>query len=153
MKTYELERLPLDIAAETLIEEGCYITTLETLKDFIIYNIQNDNLYLAAHVLDCIRNSYAEYWSYDYNMGTLEEATPIESIDDLRDFCEEPYKVMARIHSLGGEIDEVEVIDERLDTNGNTIYIVRYKDVTCTAIYNPFVGQFYADDKYGKVTI
>jgi hypothetical protein len=30
-------------------------------------------------------------------------------------------------------------------------YIVQYGGVKCTAIYNPLVCQYYADDKYGVI--
>ena len=58
-----------------------------------------------------------------------------------------PYKAMAHIHSLEGEIREVTV----LDNDGGNKYIVEYNGVKCTAIFNPFVGMLYADDKYGIV--
>jgi hypothetical protein len=30
-------------------------------------------------------------------------------------------------------------------------YIVQYGDIKCTAIFNPFTNQFYADDKDGII--
>jgi hypothetical protein len=57
---------------------------------------------------------------------------------------------MAHIHSLGGEMDEIYVLDERQEGN-MTVYIVDYKGTKCTAIFNPFVCEFYADDKYGII--
>ena len=56
-------------------------------------------------------------------------------------------KVMAAIHSLGGKVKEVELIEKR----GDNEYIVEYDGVKCTAIFNPFVGIYYADDKYGRL--
>lgn len=55
-------------------------------------------------------------------------------------------KVMACIHSLDGELGEVTIIEKRQHD-----YIVDYNGVRCTAIFNPFVGLFYADDKYGVI--
>lgn len=55
-------------------------------------------------------------------------------------------KVMACIHSLDGELGEVTIIERRQND-----YIVDYNGVRCTAIFNPFVGLFYADDKYGVI--
>ena len=60
------------------------------------------------------------------------------------------YTTMAHIHSLGGEMDEIYVLDERQEGN-ITVYIVDYKGTKCTAIFNPFVCEFYADDKYGII--
>lgn len=61
-----------------------------------------------------------------------------------------PYKANAHIHSLNGEIKEVTVVD--IDTSKpQTTYFVTYNGVKCTAIFNPFVGMLYADDKYGIV--
>ena len=60
------------------------------------------------------------------------------------------YTTMAHIHSLGGEMDEIYVLDERQEGN-MTMYIVDYKGTKCTAIFNPFVCEFYADDKYGII--
>lgn len=60
------------------------------------------------------------------------------------------FKAMAHIHSLGGAMDEVTVLDSRQD-GAQTVYIVDYKGVKCTAIYNPFSNAYYADDKYGII--
>lgn len=63
------------------------------------------------------------------------------------------FNVMAHIHSLNGELREVTVLEQ--DTLfGHPIpnaYIVQFGDVKCTAIYNPLVCQYYADDKYGII--
>lgn len=55
-------------------------------------------------------------------------------------------KVMACIHSLDGEVREVTIVERRRND-----CIVDYNGVKCTAIFNPFVGLFYADDKYGVI--
>ena len=61
-----------------------------------------------------------------------------------------PYKTTAHIHSLNGEMGEITVLDKREDGR-QTIYIVDYKGVKCTAIFNWFANAFYADDKYGII--
>ena len=58
-----------------------------------------------------------------------------------------PYKAMAHIHSLNGELREVTVLEQKDSVN----YIVEYGGVKCTAVFNFYVGQFYADDKYGII--
>ena len=60
------------------------------------------------------------------------------------------FKAMAHIHSLDGAMDEITVLDSRQD-GVQTVYIVDYKGVKCTAIYNPFSNAYYADDKYGII--
>ena len=58
-----------------------------------------------------------------------------------------PYKAMAHIHSLNGELREVTVLEQKASVN----YIVEYGGVKCTAVFNFYVCQFYADDKYGII--
>ena len=60
------------------------------------------------------------------------------------------YTAMAHIHSLDGKMGEITVLDKK-DDGMQIIYIVNYKGVKCTAIFNPFVCEFYADDKYGVI--
>ena len=64
------------------------------------------------------------------------------------------FKIQAHIHSLDGKMDEITVIAQQ-KLFGKVIpnsYIVRYKDITCTAIFNYFSNAYYCDDVYGKVT-
>ena len=58
-----------------------------------------------------------------------------------------PYPVMAHIHSLNGEMREITVLEQKDNVN----YIVEYGGVKCTAIFNWYNCQFYADDKYGII--
>lgn len=56
-------------------------------------------------------------------------------------------KVTAMVHSKEKR-EEVELIKKIGDNN----YLVETIDgVKCTAIYNPFVGIYYADDIYGII--
>ncbi len=57
-------------------------------------------------------------------------------------------KIQARIHSLGGQFAECTIVSEE---SCNRV-IVEYRDVRCTAIYNPFVGCYYVDDVYGVIS-
>ena len=64
------------------------------------------------------------------------------------------FKTQAHIHSLDGKMDEITVLAPQ-KLFGKLIphsYIVKYKDITCTAIFNYFTNAFYCDDVYGKVT-
>ena len=56
-------------------------------------------------------------------------------------------KVIAMVHSKE-QREEVELLEKIGDNN----YLVKTNDgVKCTAIFNPFVGIYYADDKYGVI--
>lgn len=58
--------------------------------------------------------------------------------------------VIAMVHSKE-QREEVNLLEKREFSNGGQ-YLVETKDgVKCTAIFNPFVGIYYADDIYGKV--
>ena len=66
-----------------------YIVSRDIILDFTINQIQNDRLFLARHVLDAVDNEYADFYSYDMSMGTLETPIAITSIDDLYDYVED----------------------------------------------------------------
>mgnify|MGYP001025158099 FL=1 len=57
-----------------------------------------------------------------------------------------PYKAYAHIYSLDGEMDEITVLEE----TGNNKYLVDYRGVKCSAIFNTANFQYYADDVYGR---
>ncbi len=57
------------------------------------------------------------------------------------------YKTMAHINSLNGKMAEITVL-KQLEKNK---YIVDYCGVKCTAIFNWFTCEYYADDLYGIV--
>lgn len=58
-----------------------------------------------------------------------------------------PYEAMAHIHSLGGKMEKITVIEKV----GDNDYIVDFGGVKCHAIFNWFVCEYYADDIYTKV--
>ena len=53
--------------------------------------------------------------------------------------------VKARIHSLGGEFGEVTIVEFQ-DYNN---VVAEYNGSFYTAVFNPFAGCYYVDDKYG----
>ena len=64
------------------------------------------------------------------------------------------FKTQAHINSLDGKMDEITILAPQ-KLFGKLIphsYIVKYKDITCTAIFNYFSNAYYCDDVYGKVT-
>lgn len=58
-----------------------------------------------------------------------------------------PIKCPMHIHSLDGELREA-TIYEKL---GDNDYLAEYDGIKCHAIFNPYVGQYYVDDKYGII--
>ncbi len=88
MKIKELHKLTFDEAVEKLQEETNCITTIDTLKDFAIKNINEDNLFLSIHILQALQENSTDYYNYDYCMGALDTPTPITNLKDLEDFCE-----------------------------------------------------------------
>ena len=60
------------------------------------------------------------------------------------------FKAMAHILSLDGAMDEITVLDSRQESD-HVVYIVDYKGVKCTAIFNWFANAYYADNKYGII--
>ena len=58
-----------------------------------------------------------------------------------------PIKEKMHIHSLNGELQEATI----LKWLGDNDYLAEYNGVRCHAIFNPFVGHFYVDDKYGII--
>ena len=74
-----------------------------------------------------------------------------------------PFKTQAHIHSLDGKMDEITILKEIgnnsdgkmdeitiLKEIGNNSYLVDYRGVKCSAIFNPFNCTYYADDIYGR---
>ncbi len=57
-----------------------------------------------------------------------------------------PYKAYAHIYSLDGEMDEITVLEE----TGNNEYLVDYRGVKCSAIFNWYNGTYYADNVYER---
>ena len=60
-----------------------------------------------------------------------------------------PYKTKAHINSLGGRTAEITILDKPNESENK--YIVEYGGVKCSAIFNFFVCEFYADDIYGII--
>ena len=56
-------------------------------------------------------------------------------------------RCQCHIHTLNGGLDEATILKK----TGDNQYLADYNGVKCTAIFNPFSGAFYVDDKYGVV--
>ena len=66
---------------------------------------------------------------------------------DVFEVIRYPQKAAAHIHSLDGQMDEITILEEL----GNNSYLVDYRGVKCSAIFNPFNCTYYADDIYGRL--
>lgn len=66
-----------------LNEERDDIHTYDDMKDFAKYQIDNDNLYFALHILNGIDNNPAEWYLYDYTMGTMDSVMSITCKEDI----------------------------------------------------------------------
>lgn len=91
MTRQEWEELSFDEAIDwAYCEYGVHeLTTEDTLISFAKEKIDEDNLFLAIHVLEAIYNSeesYNGYYLYDYSLGTISTPTPIICKEDLLDY-------------------------------------------------------------------
>ncbi|MDD3832234.1 MAG: hypothetical protein PHW00_06255 [Clostridia bacterium] len=89
MTKEQLLKMDFEDAIRVLSEESNFITSYDTLKDFAVEKLKDDNVGLALHILEAIYNTYGEWYDYDYCMGTLETPTPLLTIEDLEDYCEQ----------------------------------------------------------------
>lgn len=79
-------------------------------------------------------------WQNGSSLGLVEGV-------DIFHVLSRPYEAMAHIHSLGGKMEKITVIEKV----GDNDYIVDFGGVKCHAIFNWFVCEYYADDIYTKV--
>lgn len=89
MTMKELYSKTFEEVIEELSEANENITSAISLKEYIKAIIDEDYLFLAIHLLNALWKSSADYYDYDYSMGTLETPTPLQSIADLENYCEE----------------------------------------------------------------
>ena len=94
MTRAEFEEISFNELIELMYENLYEVTNEETLKEFAIDKLQDDNFGLALHIINAIyENPYnTEWYRYDYNMGTLQTPSPItdkEGVEDLIDFGDE----------------------------------------------------------------
>lgn len=69
---------------EQLYAESDDVTTREDLQEYAIQTIRNDRLYLAIHILEALREeSGAEWFLYDYCMGTLQTPSGVTCKEDV----------------------------------------------------------------------
>ena len=91
MTKKEWEELTLDEAIDWADWDGGVneLTSEDSLIRFAKEKIDEDNLFLAIHILEAIYNSeeaYNGYYLYDYSAGTTSTPTPITCKEDLEDY-------------------------------------------------------------------
>ena len=79
-----------ETSLEKLCEKLCekdvgFITSRDDLKMSAIECIENDDVNLASHICEALCD-YADYYAYDYSMGTLETPKPIDSKEDIEEY-------------------------------------------------------------------
>ena len=89
MTRTEYENSSFDELMDILDGERDDIHTYEDMKDFAKYKIDEENLYFAIHILEGIQKSPAEWYLYDYTMGTLDTVRGITCKKDVKDLIDE----------------------------------------------------------------
>ena len=93
MTKEELYDMGVEKAVEILHDEIGDITSYDALISYAKAKIDDDNIGLAIHILQAIYEDTSiddtYYYKYDYSMGTLETPTPITSVEDLEEFCDD----------------------------------------------------------------
>lgn len=87
MTKQEFEAMDFDVFMEWAYEYLDDVTTVDTLIEYAICKIKDDDIGMALHVLNAVYdNPYdTEWYRYDYCMGKLETPTPITEKADLED--------------------------------------------------------------------
>ena len=57
------------------------------------------------------------------------------------------FDILAHIYSLGGALDTVTIVEHK----DNNHVIAQYHGKYYTAVFNPYVGHYYIDDKFGHI--
>ena len=88
MTIKELHNMNFNDAASILTQEHYQVTTYDSLKSFALELIEDDMLFLAIHILKAIHEDPADFYDYDYCMGTLDTPKALLLTRDLEDYCD-----------------------------------------------------------------
>ena len=89
MKREEYEEMSFDELMDWAYKNVNDITTKESLKEFAMEKLEDDNFNMVLHIVESINNGYdTEWYRYDYSMGTLETPTPIVDKEDIEDLID-----------------------------------------------------------------
>lgn len=88
---------------EKLRDQGTDIVSYEELKEYAVAQINGDNLLCAIHILEAVNEDTADWYDYDFSMGTLETPTAIRSKDDLIDYIDYDVLLEGLLDALSPE--------------------------------------------------
>ena len=83
MTRTEFDNMEFAEVMETLDEERDDVTTYERLKEFAVYNVENDNLLVAIHILEALQSDSDEWYLYDYCMETQDTPSSVTCKEDV----------------------------------------------------------------------
>lgn len=70
--------------------------TYEDLKNFVVDKIQDDDIFIATHILNALNSDQEDYYNYDASMGILDKVAPITTKEDfinlLKNYNDEDIK-------------------------------------------------------------
>ena len=79
--------------------------TYEDLKNFVVDKIQDNEILVAAHILNALNDDQANYYNYDAPRGVLAKIKPITSknnfIDLLKNYNDEDIKTVLKKYQGG----------------------------------------------------
>ena len=79
----DIQNLTWDEKIDYLMDHDYNVNSYEYMKDMAKYCIDEDNLFLARHILDAIDSDPADFYHYDPSMGTMETPTAISDDEDI----------------------------------------------------------------------
>ena len=88
MTRTEFEEKSFEEVMEKLDEERDDITTYEMLKEYATEKIKEDNFLVAIHILEALHSDTAEWYEYDYCMGTLQTPSGITGKEHVEHFID-----------------------------------------------------------------
>ena len=83
MTRVEFEAMEFEEVMEELNRERDDITSYEMLKEYATEKIEEDNFLVAIHILEALQSDMAEWYEYDYCMGTLQTPSGITDKEDI----------------------------------------------------------------------
>lgn len=89
MRREEFNNKSFEDVMEQLNDEWDDIHTYEAMINFAFYLLNENNLNLIIHILETMRDNPAEWYLYDFTMGTMETPRAITCRGDLEEVIEE----------------------------------------------------------------
>ena len=83
MTRAEFEAMEFEEVMEELNMERDDITSYEMLKEYATEKIEENNFLVAIHILKALQSDTAEWYKYDYCMGTLQTPSGIKDKEDV----------------------------------------------------------------------